>query len=75
MYSPDFFSVVAALLALVLLVDISVLWLTGRQVPELLSQLIFGVFGFYFGRAPSLPRQPERVAVPEAADGKEPPRA
>ena len=52
MNSPDFFAVVAALLALILLVDISVLWLTGRQVPELLGQLIFGVFGFYFGRAP-----------------------
>ena len=38
MNSPDFVSVVAALLAVVLLVDISVLWLTGRQVPELLSQ-------------------------------------
>ena len=74
MTSPDFFSIVAALLAVVLLVDISVLWLTGRQVPELLSQLIFGVFGFYFGRAPSLPRQAQRVPVPEAAEVKEPPR-
>ena len=43
---------VAAVLAVVLLVDVSVLWLTGKQVPELLAQLIFGVFGFYFGRAP-----------------------
>jgi len=75
MNSPDFFSIVAALLAVVLLVDISVLWLTGRQVPELLSQLIFGVFGFYFGRAPGLPRQPERVPVTEAGDPKEQPRA
>ncbi len=49
---PDFYAVVAAVLAVVLLVDISVLWLTGKQVPELLSQLTFGVFGFYFGRAP-----------------------
>ena len=74
MNSPDFFSVVAALLALVLLVDVSVLWLTGRQVPELLSQLIFGVFGFYFGRAPGPPRQPERVPVAEADDHKDQPR-
>src|SRR5205814_325063 len=49
---PDFYALVAATLAVVLLVDISVLWVTGRQVPELLGQLIFGVFGFYFGRAP-----------------------
>ena len=43
---------VSAVLALIILVDVSVLWLTGRQVPELLAQLIFGVFGFYFGRTP-----------------------
>jgi hypothetical protein len=61
MNNPDFTSVVAAVLALVLLVDVSVLWLTGRQVPELLSQLIFGIFGFYFGRAPAAARQPERT--------------
>ena len=54
MNSPDFFSIVAAVLAVILLVDVSVLWLTGRQVPELLSQLIFGVCGFYFGRAPGI---------------------
>ena len=58
MNSPDFFAIVAAVLALVLLLDISALWLTGKQVPELLSQLIFGVFGFYFGRAPGFTRQP-----------------
>jgi hypothetical protein len=74
MNSPDFFSIVAALLALVLLVDVSVLWLTGRQVPELLSQLIFGVFGFYFGRAPGLAREPERVPAGEGAERKEQPR-
>lgn len=74
MNSPDLFSVIAALLALVLLVDISVLWLTGRQVPELLSQLIFGVFGFYFGRAPVPARQPERAPATEASDSKEQPR-
>jgi hypothetical protein len=60
---PDFFAVVAATLAVVLLLDISVLWLTGRQVPELLSQLIFGVFGFYFGRAPAQRGQPQHGIV------------
>ena len=74
MNSPDFFSVVAALLALVLLVDVSVLWLTGRQVPELLSQLIFGVFGFYFGRAPGLARERERAPSREGAECEEQPR-
>ncbi len=52
MLGVDFTTVVAAVLAVVLLVDVSVLWLTGRQVPELLAQLIFAVFGFYFGRVP-----------------------
>ncbi len=56
---PDFYAVVAAILAVVLLVDISLLWVTGRAVPELLSQLIFGIFGFYFGRAPVLERTPK----------------
>ena len=37
---------------MVLLVDISVLWISGKQVPELLGQLVFAVFGFYFGHAP-----------------------
>src|SRR5438094_1684412 len=59
---PDFFAVVAALLALILLVDISVLWLTGRQVPDLLGQLIFGVFGFYFGRSPLPQKSPDPPA-------------
>ena len=45
-------SVVAAVLAVILLLDISVLWVTGRQVPELLTELVFAVIGFYFGRMP-----------------------
>ena len=53
MTGADVTTVVAAVLSVVLLVDVSVLWLTGKQVPELLSQLIFGVFGFYFGRTPA----------------------
>ncbi len=52
MTGVDFTTVVSAVLAVVLLVDVSALWLTGKQVPELLAQLIFGVFGFYFGRVP-----------------------
>ncbi len=51
-------------------VDVSVLWLTGRQVPELLSQLIFGVFGFYFGRARGPAREAERVPSREGAKAR-----
>ena len=39
---------VAALLALIILIDVSVLWLTGRQVPELLGQLVLAIFASYF---------------------------
>ncbi len=39
---------VSAALALIILVDVSVLWLTGKQVPELLSQLVVAVFATYF---------------------------
>ena len=39
---------VTAVLALIILVDVSVLWLTGRQVPELLAQLVLAVFASYF---------------------------
>lgn len=46
---------VAALLALIILVDVSVLWLTGKQVPELLGQLVLAVFASYF--ASTLTRQ------------------
>ena len=52
MSGVDFGTVVAAVLAVVLLVDVSALWLTGRQVPELLTELVFAVIGFYFGRVP-----------------------
>ena len=52
MVGVDLTTVVAAVLAVVLLVDVSVLWLTGRQVPELLRELVFAVIGFYFGRTP-----------------------
>lgn len=39
---------VSAALALIILIDVSVLWLTGKQVPELLSQLVLAVFASYF---------------------------
>jgi len=39
--------VVPAALALIILVDVSVLWLTGKQVPELLAQLVVAVFATY----------------------------
>ena len=53
MTGTDVSTLVTALLAVILLVDVSVLWLTGRQVPELLLQLVSAVFGFYFGRTPN----------------------
>jgi hypothetical protein len=40
--------IVSALLAIILLIDVSVLWLTGKQVPDLLSELVIGVFVSYF---------------------------
>ena len=39
--------IVSATLALVILIDVSVLWLTGKQVPELLAQLVVAVFTTY----------------------------
>jgi hypothetical protein len=57
MSGPDFYAVVSALFAGILLLDVSVLWLTGRNVPDLLGELIFGLFGFYFGRAPGFRRR------------------
>ena len=48
----DLGTVVPALLAIILLIDVSVLWITGRQVPQLLTELVFAVIGFYFGRVP-----------------------
>ena len=38
---------VSAALALIILIDVSILWLTGKQVPELLSQLVVAVFATY----------------------------
>ena len=47
--------VVSAALALIILIDVSVLWLTGKQVPELLGQLVLAIFASYF--ASGLTRQ------------------
>jgi hypothetical protein len=40
--------IVSALLAVIILIDVSVLWLTGKQVPDLLAQLVIAVFASYF---------------------------
>jgi hypothetical protein len=55
----DIGTVVAGILAIIILVDVSVLVVSGKPVPELLSNLAFGVFGFYFGRAPAPKRKAE----------------
>lgn len=56
MDSATLLHIVAALLALIILVDVSVLWLTGRQVPDLLGQLVLAVFATYFASTLSRPR-------------------
>jgi|GEM_PF-4458390 len=56
----DYTTLVAGVLAIIILIDVSVLAIAGRPVPELLSNLAFGVFGFYFGRR--APGQSERSA-------------
>lgn len=62
-------SLVAATLAVIVLGDVSALVLSGRPVPELLSNLVFGVFGFYFGR-----RTPASAPACALACALEPPR-
>ena len=47
---------VSAALALIVLIDVSTLWLTGKQVPELLSQLVLAVFATYFASGLTRPR-------------------
>ena len=61
---------VSAVLELIILIDVSVLWLTGKQVPELLGQLVLAIFATYFasgltrGRMPAeRPERPERGAA------------
>lgn len=63
----DFATGVAGVLAVIILVDVSVLVVSGKPVPELLSSLAFGVFGFYFGRTPrpTAPEPPEPPSHPE----------
>ena len=61
--------IVSALLALIILIDISVLWLTGKQVPDLLAQLVVAVFATYFasGLARSKSPQSRARSAPDAA--------
>ena len=64
----DFATVITGVLAVIILVDVSVLVISGKPVPELLSNLAFGVFGFYFGRRVPLPRPvPAREPTGESA--------
>ncbi len=64
----DYTTLVAGVLAIIILIDVSVLAISGRPVPELLSNLAFGVFGFYFGRR--APGQRDGSADHEAAGGQ-----
>ena len=58
-----------AVLALIILLDVSVLWLTGRQVPELLGQLVLAVFATYFASTLSRPKgRSERREGPEGGE-------
>ena len=65
MDQASFVTVVSAVLAVILLIDVSVLWLTGKQVPELLTQLVMGVFASYF--VSGLARPKGSVRKPKAA--------
>lgn len=60
MHGTDLTTIITAVLAVVILIDVSVLWLTGRQVPELLMQLVSAMFGFYFGRTPGQKKEGSR---------------
>ena len=53
-----FVHLVSAVLAAIILIDVSVLWLTGKQVPELLGQLVLAVFASYFASSLTRPRSP-----------------
>ena len=69
MDQASFVTVVSAVLAVILLIDVSVLWLTGKQVPELLTQLVLGVFASYF--VSGLARPKGSVRMPKAAPEKQ----
>ena len=70
-------SVFSAVLALIILIDVSVLWLTGKQVPELLGQLVLVVFATYFAsgltrqKAPTPPTSPMPPAARAARERAE----
>ena len=63
----------SAALALIILIDVSVLWLTGKQVPELLSQLVVAVFATYItsNLSRTTPR-PTTTPNPTPPDKKDP---
>ena len=81
MDQASFVTVVSAVLAVILLIDVSVLWLTGKQVPELLTQLVMGVFASYFvsglarpkgsGAGVRKPKAPQITQEKEAMQEKE----
>ena len=54
---------VSAVLAAIILIDVSVLWLTGKQVPELLGQLVLAVFASYFASSLTRTRRPGGAGV------------
>ena len=55
---------VSALLALIILIDVSVLWLTGKQVPDLLGQLVLAIFTTYFASGLTRSRPTDRATRP-----------
>ena len=69
MNTSTLFPLVSALLALIILIDVSVLWLTGKQVPELLGQLVLAIFATYFASGLTRPRPaaPTHRPAPKAA--------
>ena len=48
MDQSTFVHLVTAALAVIILIDVSVLWVTGKQVPDLLAHLVVAVFITYF---------------------------
>ena len=62
-------SVFSAVLALIILIDVSVLWLTGKQVPELLGQLVLVVFATYFASGLTRQKAPTPPTPPAARAG------
>ena len=70
--SMDFNTVIAGIIALVIICTAAALILLGRPIPELLSNLAFGVFGFYF-RGITLPKA-EKTETPPVPTQEKPTR-